>query len=162
MRARVTGRVRFCGFDSKLTRWRCVVAHHCCRSRAPPPPPHGAVVATMRPAYRPSQWHGRLVFRVLRAPAAGTTFEDAKRHERHSPDGQSAVVVPATMHRWVFFFSKYLYCIIIICAARPFLFHYVRPRARFIHASENIVTIYYFHGGNPSAAQSLSLSIFGE
>lgn len=61
----------------------------------------------MRPAFRPSQWHGHVVISLqqLRTSAARTTFKNAKRHERHSPDGQrTGVVVPATMHGWELYY----------------------------------------------------------
>lgn len=54
----------------------------------------------MRPAFRPSQWHGHLVVRSLRTPTARTAVQNAERHQHHSPVGQSAVLVPTAMHRW--------------------------------------------------------------
>lgn len=84
--------------------------------------------AAMHPAFRLSQWHGHVVVSLhqLRTPAARTTFKNAKRHERHSPDGQrTSVVVPATMHWWDYLYRIYYNVIILTIRYVPIL--YIKP-----------------------------------
>lgn len=65
----------------------------------------------MHPTFHLSQWHGHLVVCKLYTSATRTTFENAERHERHSPDRQSIVIIQATMHGYEYVITN---CYILI------------------------------------------------